>query len=76
VACNFTPVPRQNHRIGVPFRGQWSEILNSDARLYGGSGQGNLGGVRSTPVSSHGHPQSIVITLPPLAFTVFKGRAV
>jgi len=75
VACNFTPVPRQNYRIGVPLRGEWSEILNSDAQLYGGSGQGNLGGVRSTPVASHGHPQSIVITLPPLAFTVFKGRA-
>lgn len=75
VACNFTPVPRQNYRIGAPFRGEWSEILNSDAPLYGGSGQGNLGGVRSTPVSWHGHPRSIVITLPPLAFTVFKGRA-
>ncbi len=74
VACNFTPVPRHNHRIGVPFGGEWKEVLNSDAPLYGGSGQGSLGGVRSTPVSSHGHSNSIVITLPPLAVSVFKGR--
>ena len=75
VACNFTPVPRHNHRIGVPSGGDWKEVLNSDARLYGGSGQGSLGGVRSTPVSCHGHPRSIAITLPPLAVSVFKGRA-
>jgi 1,4-alpha-glucan branching enzyme len=72
VACNFTPVPRHNYRIGVPRAGQWLEILNSDAPLYGGSGQGNLGSVVSAPVSSHGHAQSIVITLPPLAVVVFK----
>jgi 1,4-alpha-glucan branching enzyme len=46
--------------------------LNGDAALYGGSGQGNLGGVRSAPVAYHGHPQSIVITLPPLAMVLFK----
>src|SRR5271165_2723668 len=44
VACNFTPVPRHNYRIGVPRGGRWDELLNSDAPLYGGSGQGNLGG--------------------------------
>ena len=75
VACNFTPVPRHNHRIGVPFGGEWKEVLNSDAQLYGGSGQGSLGGARSTPVVCHGHPRSVVITLPPLAICVFKGRA-
>jgi 1,4-alpha-glucan branching enzyme len=72
VACNFTPVPRHNHRIGVPVPGVWREILNSDAPLYGGSGQGNLGSVRSVPVACHGHPQSLVLTLPPLVVTVFK----
>jgi 1,4-alpha-glucan branching enzyme len=72
VACNFTPVPRHNRRIGVPASGTWREILNSDAPDYGGSGQGNLGGVRSAPVASHGHAQSIVATLPPLAMVVFK----
>jgi 1,4-alpha-glucan branching enzyme len=73
VACNFTPVPRHNYRLGVPHGGHWQEILNSDAPLYGGSGQGNLGGVRATPVSAHGHAHSVVVTLPPLAIVVFKG---
>src|SRR5690606_3033138 len=75
VACNFTPVPRPNFRIGVPFPGAWRELLNSDAPLYGGSGMGNLGGVDSHPVAAHGHPQSIVVTLPPLAVVFFAGRA-
>ena len=43
VACNFTPVPRETYRIGVPRGGRWRERLNSDAADYGGSGQGNLG---------------------------------
>ena len=72
VACNLTPIPRHNYRIGVPLAGHWDEILNSDAPLYGGSGQGNLGGVDTAPVSWHGHPQSVVITLPPLAVVVFR----
>jgi 1,4-alpha-glucan branching enzyme len=74
VACNLTPVPRENVRIGVPMAGHWRELLNSDAPLYGGSGQGNLGGVESHPVSAHGHPQSIVVTLPPLATLFLAAR--
>ncbi len=73
VACNFTPVPRRNYRIGVPTAGRWAETLNSDASLYGGSGQGNLGGVATAPVPWHGRPQSINVTLPPLAMVVFRG---
>jgi 1,4-alpha-glucan branching enzyme len=73
VACNWTPVPRHNHRLGVPWGGSWREVLNGDARLYGGSGQGNLGGVVATPVAWHGQTQSIVVTLPPLAVVVFQG---
>jgi len=73
VICNFTPVPRHNHRLGVPWGGSWTEILNGDAPLYGGSGQGNLGSVEATPVAWHGRPRSIVVTLPPLAMIVFKG---
>jgi 1,4-alpha-glucan branching enzyme len=72
VACNFTPVPRHNHRIGVPFGGAWAEILNSDAPLYGGSGQGNLGGVDAVPVAWQGMEHSIVVTIPPLAMVVFR----
>lgn len=75
VACNFTPVPRHGVRLGVPYAGHWQELLNSDAPLYGGSGQGNLGGVEAHPVSQHGHPQSLVVTLPPLAVVYFKGKA-
>jgi 1,4-alpha-glucan branching enzyme len=73
VACNFTPVPRHDFRIGVPHAGHWREVLNGDAELYGGSGQGNLGGVDADPVAWHGHPQSLVVTLPPLSLVAFKG---
>jgi 1,4-alpha-glucan branching enzyme len=46
--------------------------LNSDAQLYGGSGQGNQGGADTTPIAAHGHFQSLVITLPPLAIVIFE----
>ncbi len=72
VVCNFTPIARTGFRVGVPQAGHWRELLNSDAPLYGGSGQGNLGGVRSQPVSAHGQPHSLALTLPPLATVVFK----
>jgi 1,4-alpha-glucan branching enzyme len=66
IALNFTPVPRYNYQIGVPRRGRWNEILNSDAPLYGGSGQGNLGGVDAAPIPLHGRRWSVTLTLPPL----------
>ena len=66
VVCNFTPVARDNYRLGVPRRGAWREILNSDARYYGGSGSGNFGAVETAPIPMHGRYQSIVLTLPPL----------
>ncbi len=72
IACNFTPVPRHNYRVGVPEEGFWEEILNSDAPIYGGSGQGNMGGVEATPVSFHGLPCSLNLTLPPLGAVYFK----
>lgn len=72
VACNFTPVPRHNYRIGVPVPGFWREILNGDAGEYGGSGQGNIGGVNSFPVKGHGRYQSINVVLPPLAAIFLK----
>ena len=72
VACNFTPVPRHDYRIGVPISGCWKELLNSDAPLYGGSGQGNLGEAQTAPTSSHEHPQSLAVTLPPLSVVVLK----
>jgi 1,4-alpha-glucan branching enzyme len=72
VVCNFTPVPRTGYRVGVPRAGYWSERLNSDAPVYGGSGQGNFGGVDAAPVPAHGRAHSLLITLPPLAVLVFK----
>jgi 1,4-alpha-glucan branching enzyme len=72
VVCNFTPVVRSGYRIGVPAGGLWKEILNSDGREYGGSGQGNFGGVKADPVQIHGRQQSILLTLPPLSILVFK----
>jgi 1,4-alpha-glucan branching enzyme len=69
---NFTPVPRQNYQIGIPQAGRWLELLNSDAPLYGGSGQGNLGGVEAVPISAHGHRHSLTLTLPPLGALFLK----
>ena len=63
---NFTPVPRNNYRIGVPLEGFYREAVNSDAQLYGGSNVGNQGGVRSEAVSWMGRPYSVPIHLPPL----------
>jgi 1,4-alpha-glucan branching enzyme len=70
--CNFTPVVRQNYRVGVPQEGYWKEVLNSDAPLYGGSGQGNFGGLQAVPLPIHGLPYSLNMTLPPLAVVVYQ----
>lgn len=75
VACNFTPITRFNYKVGVPRGGFWKELLNGDAREYGGSGQGNLGGIEAIPVSFHGRPYSLDMTLPPLATVFFKSEA-
>jgi 1,4-alpha-glucan branching enzyme len=75
VVCNFTPVVRRNYRVGVPRVGFWRELMNSDAKQYGGSNQGNLGGVESFPVPCHGQPDSINISLPPLAVVYLKHEA-
>jgi 1,4-alpha-glucan branching enzyme len=75
VVVNFTPVPRQNYRVGVPRGGRWLEVLNSDAPLYGGSGQGNLGGEHAAPVNCHGRPYLLNITVPPLGMVAFKAAS-
>ncbi|MCC7486245.1 MAG: 1,4-alpha-glucan branching protein GlgB [Burkholderiales bacterium] len=72
VALNLTPVPRHGYRIGVPRRGDWREVLNSDAREYGGSGMGNLGRVGAGDVPAHGHPCSVSLTLPPLSMLLLE----
>ncbi len=72
VVCNFTPVPRKNYLVGVPSRGYWKEVLNSDAKEYCGSGIGNGGGLEAGPVPIHGRDYSLNLTLPPLAINFFK----
>jgi 1,4-alpha-glucan branching enzyme len=69
---NFTPVPRHNYQIGIPLPGMWKELLNSDAPIYGGSGQGNLGGVEAVPIALHGQRHSLTLTLPPLGALFLK----
>jgi 1,4-alpha-glucan branching enzyme len=70
--CNFTPVPRNNIRCGVPLPGRWRELLNSDSKHYGGSGQGNLGGLEAAPFPAHNQFHSLHLTLPPLSCVLFE----
>jgi 1,4-alpha-glucan branching enzyme len=72
IALNFTPVPRDGYRIGVPHAGYYTELLNSDAGIYGGGNVGNMGGMYSEPIGTHGHPQSIALRLPPLGMLILK----
>jgi len=72
--CNFTPVSRRYYRVGAPRGGFWRELLNSDAGDYGGSGQGNTGGVEADSFPFHGRPYSLNLTLPPLATMFFKSQ--
>lgn len=72
--CNFTPVPRHDYRIGLPGGGEWTELLNSDAGHYGGSGMGNYGAVTADALPFHGRPYSAGFTLPPLGFLLLKHR--
>lgn len=71
---NFTPVPRDDYRIGVPTSGFYTEVLNSDAEIYGGANIGNDGGVYSEPVPMHGFPQSLALTVPPLGMLILRPR--
>jgi len=72
VVLNFTPVPREGYRVGVPRRGLWTEVLNSDAAEYQGSGVGNLGGVEAASVPLHGRSWSLTLSLPPLGAAFLK----
>lgn len=72
VVLNFAPVMRTDYRIGIPSPGQWVEVLNSDDEQYGGQGTGNSVLV-AEPIAMHGHPQSLLLTVPPMAVVYFKG---
>ncbi|MEX0716896.1 MAG: 1,4-alpha-glucan branching protein GlgB [Planctomycetaceae bacterium] len=72
--CNFTPVPRQGYRVGVSQPGFYVEILNSDAKIYGGGDVGNGGGLYSEPVPIHGRAHSVNLTVPPLGIVLLELR--
>lgn len=72
VTCNFTPVPRENYRVGVPLKGVYTEIFNSDDSLYGGSNVRNYDPLASADLQAHGRDQSITLTLPPLGVSYLK----
>ncbi len=72
IVCNFTPIPREGYRIGVPEHCLYREVLNSDALIYGGSNMGNRGGFWSEALPWQGQPYSLNLTVPPLSVCVFK----
>ncbi|HXX78711.1 MAG TPA: alpha amylase C-terminal domain-containing protein, partial [Ktedonobacteraceae bacterium] len=72
--CNFTPVPRHGYRVGVPYPGEYYELLNSDAARYGGSGLENRQPMPSGPIYWQSCPHSILLTLPPLATVILKRK--
>jgi 1,4-alpha-glucan branching enzyme len=72
VLFNFTPVPRERYRVGVPHKGRYREIFNSDSHYYGGSNMGNGLGLDTTDIGWNGEAQSLELTLPPLAGIVLQ----
>jgi 1,4-alpha-glucan branching enzyme len=73
VVSNFTPVPRENYRIGVNHAGVYQEVLNTDSEYYQGSNLGNYGMNVTEEIASHNKAQSLSLTIPPLA-TIYLQR--
>ena len=67
VVCNFTPVVRENYKLGVPFKGDYQEVINSDMAVYGGADHHKNGKIKAVQETWHGRPYHIPITLPALA---------
>lgn len=72
IICNFSPVPRHGYRVGVPYKGHWKEVLNTDSSIYGGSDVGNFGGQDAKDVPWHIKPYSLELNLPPLGTLIFQ----
>jgi 1,4-alpha-glucan branching enzyme len=70
--CNFTPVAREEYRVGVPRPGFYREILNTDSQYYEGTNIGNAGGVQAEPIPWNDRPYSIKLRLPALSAMYFK----
>ncbi len=75
VVGNFTPVTRTRYVVGVPYRGHWKEILNTNSAYYGGAGFGNHGGRQATTAQADGYEQSVSLTLPGLTTLIFRWQA-
>ncbi len=75
VVCHFTPVVCSDYRVGVPRRGFWKEVINTNSQYYGGGGLGNDGGRATENFAADGYGQSIRLTLPPLSTTIFQWTA-
>ncbi len=74
MACvvNFSAVPHHDYRVGLPVGGTWSEVINTDALEYGGSGVGNFGAVQAEQIEWHGRPFSASLSVPPLGAVWFR----
>ncbi|MCC6391656.1 MAG: 1,4-alpha-glucan branching protein GlgB [Bryobacterales bacterium] len=75
-ACNFTPVPRPNYRVGVPRAGVYTELFNSDGAEWGGSNMRNAARLETLDEEWHGRPACVSVTLPPLGVLILKPEAV
>ncbi|MDP1643494.1 MAG: 1,4-alpha-glucan branching protein GlgB [Phenylobacterium sp.] len=71
-AVNMTPEPQRDYRLGAPAAGVWAEVLNTDSDRYGGGNIGNGGAVHTEPTRSHGLPDSLILTLPPLGAVLLR----
>ena len=74
IILNFTPVPREGYRLGVPHDGNWKEILNSDSKIFFGSGLENKSSCVADSTKWHGQPYSVCLTLPPLSVIILKNE--
>jgi 1,4-alpha-glucan branching enzyme len=74
VVCNFTPILRENYKLGVPRGGFWKEILSSDEERFGGSGVNNAGGVDARAEERLGRPYTVSLKLPPLGVVFLKSE--
>jgi len=75
VVGHYIPVLHENYRIGVPRKGLWREVINTNSNYYGGTGIGNDGGRTTQDIPCNGFEQSLLLTLPPLSTTIFKWSA-
>ena len=74
VACNFTPVPRYNYRIGVEQKGTYKEVFNTDLSRFNGSDVKNIGDIQTEEPGWNFRPYAIRVVLPPLAMVCFQKK--